>query len=78
MHGQFLREMAEIVDKVETWESRTRKGDLKAEIEALVFAAQEQTLRANHVKFDINKSVESPLCKLGEKTNHFVKFVNNS
>ena len=78
MHGQFLREMAEIVDKVTNWESRTRKGDLKAEIEALIFAAQEQALRANHVKFDISKSVESPLCTWGEKINHFVKFVNNS
>ena len=35
MHGQFLREMPEIVDKVKTWEC-TRKGDLKVETEALI------------------------------------------
>ena len=58
MHGQFLREMPETVDKVKTWEW-TRKGDLKFETEALIFAAQEQALRTNYVtgKFNINKSV---------------------
>ena len=34
MHGQFLREMPETVDKVKTWEW-TRNGDLKVEIEHL-------------------------------------------
>ena len=56
MHGQFLQEMPETVDKVKTWEW-TRKGDLKVETEALIFAAQEQALRTNYVKFNINKSV---------------------
>ena len=63
MHGQFLREMPETVDKVKTWEW-TRNGDLKVETEALIFAAQEQALRTNYIKFGINKSVESPLCRL--------------
>ena len=61
MHGQFLREKPETIDKDKTWEW-TRKGDLKVETEALIFAAQEQALRTNYVKFNIDKSVEFPLC----------------
>ena len=75
MHGQFLREMPETVDKFKTWEW-TRNGDLKVETEALIFAAQEQALRTNYVKFNIDKSVESPLCRLcdqkGETINHII------
>ena len=43
MHGQFLREMGEAVDKRETWRW-LRKVDLKVETEALICAAQEQAL----------------------------------
>ena len=75
MHDQFLREMPKTGDKVKTWEW-TRKSDLKVETEALIFAAQEQALRANYVKFNIDKSVESPLCRLfgqkGETINHII------
>ena len=63
MHGQFLREMPETVDKVKTWEW-TRNGDLKVETEPPIFADQEQALRTNYIKFGINKSMESPLCRL--------------
>lgn len=45
-----------------------RLGDLKVETEALVFAAQEKALGTNYVQFNIDKSVESPLCRLrGQK-----------
>ena len=63
MYGQFLGEMPEIVDKDKTWEW-TSKSDLKVETEALIFSAQEQALRTNYVKFNINKSVDSPLCRM--------------
>ena len=53
--------MPETVDKVKTWEW-TGKGDLKVETEPLNFAAQEQALRTNSAQFNIDKSVESPLC----------------
>ena len=59
MYGQFLREMPETVDEDKTWEW-TRKSDLKVETEALIFAAQEQALRTNYVKFNIGKPVDSP------------------
>ena len=58
-------------DRILEW---TRKCDLKVEMEALIFAAQEQALRTNYVKFNIYKSVDSPLCRLcnqkGETINH--------
>ena len=67
MHGQFTREMSETVDKDKTWEW-TRKGDLKVETEVLIFAAQELALRTNYVRFNIDKSMDSPLCRLcGQK-----------
>ena len=62
-YGQFLREMPETVDKDKTWE-RTWKSVLKVETEALIFAAQEQALRTNYVKFNIDKSVDSPPCRM--------------
>ena len=55
MYGQFLREMPETVDKDKTWEW-SRKSDLKVETEALILAAQEQALRTNYVKFNIDKT----------------------
>jgi len=65
--------MPETVDKDKTWE-RTRKSDLKVETSALIFAAQEQALRTNYVKFNIYKSVDSPLRRMcnqkSETINH--------
>ena len=48
MHGQLLPEMPGtiIIDKVKIWKW-TRKGDLKVETEALIFAAQEVTGTGN-------------------------------
>ena len=73
MYGQFLRGMPEIVDK--TWEW-TRKSDLKVETKALIFATQEQALRTNYVKFNIDKSVDSPFCRMcnqkGGTINHIL------
>ena len=63
--------MPETVDKDKTWE-RTRKSDLKLETEALIFAGQEQALRTNYVKFNI----DSPLCRMcnqkGKTINHIL------
>ena len=55
--------MPETVDKDKTWEW-TRKSDLIVETEALIFAAQEQALRTNYVKFNIDMSVDSSLCRM--------------
>ena len=55
MRGQFLREMPETVNKVKTWKW-IGKVDLKVITGTPIFAAQEQTLRTNYVKFNIEKS----------------------
>ena len=75
MYGQFVREMPESVDKDRTWEWM-RKSDLKVETEALIFAAQEQALRTNAVKCNIDRTKNSPLCRLcgelSESVTHLV------
>ena len=59
MHGQFVREMPEKVDKDKTsqWLS---KSDLKIGTEALLCTAQAQAIRTIHLKHHIDKTSESP------------------
>ena len=75
MYGQFVREMPGEVDKELSWQWTTR-GDLKVQTEATIFAAQEQALRTNYVKNKIDKTSESPLCRMcgerGETVQHIV------
>ena len=75
MHGQYIRDMDENIDKDKTW-GWLKNGDLKAGTEALICAAQDQALRTNYVKYHIDKTLESPLCRLcgekGETINHIV------
>ena len=74
MHGQYVREMKEI-DEEKTWRW-LNKGDLKGCTEALICSAQEQALRTNYVKFHIDKSIDSPLCRMcgakSESVGHLV------
>ena len=64
MHGQFLRQLDEVgVDIKGTWNC-LKKADLKSSVEALICATQEQALRTHYVKFRVDKSVESPLCRI--------------
>jgi len=66
MHGQFDREL-QGVDWDKTWQWLV-KGDLKGCTEALICSAQEQALRTNYIKFHIDKTIDSPLCKMcGER-----------
>ena len=37
---------------------------MKVCTEALVFSAQEQALRTNHIKYHIGNTVDLPLCRL--------------
>ena len=71
MYEQFVREIPESVDRERTWEWM-KKGDLKVEIEALIFAAQEQALRTNAVKFNIEITKNSPLCRLCDEKSESV------
>ena len=75
MYGQFNREIGEDMDKEGSWKWLS-KGDLKPETEALICAAQEQALRTNYTKYNIDKTADSPLCRLcgekGESVGHLV------
>ena len=75
MHGQYIRDMDENIDKDKTW-GWLKNGYLKAGTEALICAGQDQALRTNYVKHHIDKTLESPLCRVcgekGETINHIV------
>ena len=45
-----------------------RKADLKVETEAMLCAAQEQAIRTNYVKHKIDKTTQSPLCRMTDNT----------
>ena len=80
MHVQFIRQVTEKVDKEKTWQWLSR-GDLKVGTEALLCAAQEQAIRTNYIKYHIDKSSESSLCRLygkkGECVQHIQADVKN-
>ena len=62
MHGQFIRERTGKADKEKTWQWLSR-GDLKVGTEALLYAAQKQAIRTNCMKYHIDKTSESLLCR---------------
>ena len=62
MHGQFARDM-EDKDKNNTWRWM-RKSDLKGCTKALICVAQEQSIQTNYIKYNIDKSAESSLCRI--------------
>ena len=74
MHGQFVREL-QGVDWDKTWQWLL-KGDLKGCTEALICSAQEQALRTNYTQFHIDKTADSPLCRMcgerGESIYHLI------
>ena len=53
MYGQYVREIKGKSDLEQSW-TWVWKSDLKVETEALIFAAQEQALRTNNLKFHID------------------------
>ena len=62
LHGEFLRE-TESTDDGNRWEW-LKRGELKLETEILLCAAQEQTLRVNAIKYSIDKTSNTALCRL--------------
>ena len=75
MYSQFVSDMPVTTDKEKTW-SWMRKSDLKITTEALICAAQEQAIRTNYIKYNIDKTADSPTCRLckerGETVSHIV------
>ena len=62
LHGQFVREI-ECHNESKKWEW-LRKLELKRDTESLLCAEQEQAIRTNSVKYSIDKTSETPRCRL--------------
>ena len=73
MHGQFARDM-EGKDTNNKWRLM-RKSDLKGCTEALMCSAQDQSIRTNCIKYNINKIAESPLCRMCGRRNETVSHI---
>ena len=74
MYSQFVRDVPITTDKEETW-SWMRKSDLKITTEALICAAQEQAIRTNHIKYNIDKIADSPTCRLSKGRGETVSLI---
>ena len=66
MHGQFIRETTEKVNKEKMWQLLSRIY-LKVGTEALLCAALEEAIRTNYMKYHIDKTSESPMLNVWEK-----------
>ena len=62
LYGQFLRQ-TDSEQNEKTWEWLQR-GDLKRETEALITAAQDQAIKTNNIKANIDKTQENDLCRM--------------
>ena len=62
LHGEFVQQTADVAGE-DSWRW-LRNGFLKKETEGLILAAQEQALRTNSIKHSIDKTSETPLCRL--------------
>ena len=74
LYGRFKRLINNIShDKTWTWQ---RKGNFKRETESLLIAAQDDAVRANHIKARIDKTQQSSKCRLcgdrDETINHII------
>ena len=76
MHGQFIRETTEKLDKEKTWPWLSR-GNLKVGAEALLCAAQEQAIKTNYIKYHIDKTSDSPMCRLCGKKGESVQHITS-
>ena len=74
MYRQFVGEMAEELDKGISWKWLVQS-DLKVQTEATICAAQEQAVRANYTKNEINKTSENPLCRICGKRGDTVQHI---
>ena len=71
MYRQFIRDMPEGTGKVKSCLWLT-KCDSKISSEALICSPQEQATRTNHVKYYIDKSVDSTSCRTCDETDETV------
>ena len=74
LHGGFKR-LINSISNERTW-TRLRKGHFKSKIESLLIAAQNRTIRTNHIKAKIDKTQQNSKCRLcgnrDETINHII------
>ena len=63
LHGQYLQDIKDKTDNYITW-SWLKNGELKKETEGFLTAAQDQALRTNAIKAEIDKVTEDSKCRL--------------
>ena len=74
LHGKFIKETEEVKSE-EAW-GWIRKVYLKKETESLIFAAQEQTLRTNCIRKNIDGQEESEKCRMsGERDESIIQLI---
>ena len=61
-------------DKNNTWRWM-RKSDLKGCIKTLVCSAQKQSIRTNYIKYNIDKTAESHLCRVCGTRNEIISHI---
>ncbi|KAJ7341888.1 hypothetical protein JRQ81_007538, partial [Phrynocephalus forsythii] len=74
MHGQFLEKVKGKIDEEKTWLWLTN-GTLKKRDRSPDFAAQEQAIRTNAVNARIEKSAESPRCRLCKEADETIDHI---
>ena len=62
MHERYLSQIKD-KDKIKAWKWQ-RKSNIKECTQPLIVSAQEQAVKTNCVKFDKDKTTESPLCRI--------------
>jgi len=66
LHGQYVRDTKDVVNTEWSYKWLKTSG-LKRETEALIMAAQEQSLRTNSIKAKIDKTIQSDRCRMCSK-----------
>ena len=73
LHGEFIQQISNVAGE-ECWRW-LRNGFLKKETEGLILADKEQALRTNSIKYSIDKTSETPLCRLCGETTKTVRHI---
>ena len=76
LHGRFHSQIAEVADLEKSYQW-LEKGDLKANTEALIMAAQEQALKTRAIQAKIYKTHQNPRCRLCNEHDETVQHITS-